>query len=317
MDNRKRKRDAYDDCYFDIEEDILYRLHYSQKEKKNKNRHNAFLNLNRNILAKVIPKHGGLEVEDLSRVMQTSKLSYSIFKPLFNEGAQFLQKVAFGQQDEAEKMIKRNPKLMLEKNNVTDYSHRTFHAISALQYCAWARDIYMLEMLLSYLPKEEKKTAYQQFHALDQYGTEYGSSYEPKLLIEALREFMDHRKDWTTEQKRESFAKIAYLQFKLPAHGAHEYNQPKNGDLRFGAQRTFTEQVPLPRNVYITDLNGYDVSWYEEKNTDTRMPIGTTIEHFYEDAFALELLFTVRTNTYHDIKSNLLKKCHDQLLYNK
>jgi hypothetical protein len=76
------------------------------------------------------------------------------FKPQINAKA-FLQYVAYGQQEEAEVLLKENRELaqeLLIAHNIafTDYSHRTFKC-TAYEYAYWAKDAHMMRMLEKYM----------------------------------------------------------------------------------------------------------------------------------------------------------------------
>lgn len=82
------------------------------------------------------------------------------FKPQINAKA-FLQHVAYGQQKEAETLLKKNPELaqeLLKAHNsaFTDYSGRTF-ACTAYEYAYWARDSHMQRMLEQYMDSDTKQ----------------------------------------------------------------------------------------------------------------------------------------------------------------
>jgi tRNA A22 N-methylase len=80
------------------------------------------------------------------------------FKPQIN-AKDFLQKVAYGQQKEAEELLKKDwqmaQELLKADNTVfTDYSGRTF-TCTAYEYAYWARDSHMQRMLEKYIRKDE------------------------------------------------------------------------------------------------------------------------------------------------------------------
>jgi hypothetical protein len=80
------------------------------------------------------------------------------FKPQIDAKA-FLQHVAYGQQDEAETLLKENPRRaqkLLKAHEIafTDYSGRTF-ACTAYEYAYWAKDAHMMRMLEQYIRKDE------------------------------------------------------------------------------------------------------------------------------------------------------------------
>ena len=67
----------------------------------------------------------------------------------------FLQHVAYGEQDEAEALLQKDPELaqmLLQANGIpfTDYSGRTFNC-TAYEYAYWAKDTHMQRMLEKYV----------------------------------------------------------------------------------------------------------------------------------------------------------------------
>ncbi|KGP63984.1 hypothetical protein EP47_08795, partial [Legionella norrlandica] len=81
------------------------------------------------------------------------------FKPQI-DAKQFLQHVAYGQQIEAEVLLKKAPQLaqeLLRANNIpfTDYSGRTF-TCTAYEYAWWAKDSHMQRMLEKYIKQDEE-----------------------------------------------------------------------------------------------------------------------------------------------------------------
>jgi hypothetical protein len=81
------------------------------------------------------------------------------FKPRI-EATQFLQYVAYGQQDEAEALLQVDPSFaqaLLKADNIefTDYSGRTF-TCTAYEYAWWAKDTHMQRMLEKYIRIDEE-----------------------------------------------------------------------------------------------------------------------------------------------------------------
>ena len=81
------------------------------------------------------------------------------FKPPIN-AKQFLQHIAYGEQDEAEILLQKDPELaqeLLKAHNIpfTDYSGRTF-TCTAYEYAWWAKDAHMLKMLEKYIKQDEE-----------------------------------------------------------------------------------------------------------------------------------------------------------------
>jgi len=80
------------------------------------------------------------------------------FKPQI-DAKQFLQHVAYGQQEEAEALLKSDPELaqeLLKAADIpfTDYSGRTF-TCTAYEYAYWAKDAHMQRMLEKYIRQDE------------------------------------------------------------------------------------------------------------------------------------------------------------------
>jgi hypothetical protein len=81
------------------------------------------------------------------------------FKPQIDAKA-FLQLVAYGQQEEAEALLKKDPQLaqeLLRADSIpfTDYSGRTFNC-TAYEYAYWAKDTHMQRMLEGYIKQDEE-----------------------------------------------------------------------------------------------------------------------------------------------------------------
>ena len=81
------------------------------------------------------------------------------FKPQI-DAKQFLQFVAYGQQEEADALLKSDPELaqeLLKAADIpfTDYSGRTF-TCTAYEYAYWAKDAHMQRMLEKYIRQDEE-----------------------------------------------------------------------------------------------------------------------------------------------------------------
>ena len=87
------------------------------------------------------------------------KLERPDFKPKI-DAKQFLQHVAFGEQDKAEALLQQDPELaqeLLQTDAIpfTDYSGRTFKC-TAYEYAYWAKDSHMQRMLEKYIRIHEE-----------------------------------------------------------------------------------------------------------------------------------------------------------------
>jgi len=141
----------------------------------------------------------------------------------------FLKLVAEGEQDEAEKLVKSNPKFALMSGNVTDLANRTFENITAFQYAVWALDWHMWTMIRKYIPTEKAKDQLQGMET-SSWVKRHGVSASWQNLIDALQEFIDlvRRKGtqmWRGEESTWAY-RVGGAQRLLPAHVVHEYCNP-------------------------------------------------------------------------------------------
>lgn len=154
--------------------------------------------------------------------------------------------VARGEQDQAEKMIKLTPQLILQKGSVKDYSNRTFNNITAFQYSAWALDWHMWSMILQYLRRHEAKI---QLENLEKNGTEHGEQFSFDELVKTQMIYLEKFHTWDAEQLGKHWCiDIGRAQVNAVAHVANQYCHP---NLSFLPARSFTES--LPRNLSLID----------------------------------------------------------------
>lgn len=159
--------------------------------------------------------------------------------------------VARGEQDLAEKILRNNPKLLLNRGNVTDCSGRYFKNITAFELMLWALDTrYMWKMMYlciieSDLGNEDKLEIIQ--NLLVQYehvhenrvtylldGNVYKESYyDISPLLTSLKEFIDNYNFWfsrTAEYRdmaKNHWGKnVGGAQLLLPANFKQHYCEP-------------------------------------------------------------------------------------------
>ena len=104
------------------------------------------------------------------------------FKPQI-DAKQFLQHIAYGEQDEAEVLLQKDPELaqeLLRANNIafTDYSGRTF-TCTAYEYAWWAKDAHMLKMLEKYIKRDEetRQFIFERVQAIEEQVRQASSSW--------------------------------------------------------------------------------------------------------------------------------------------
>ncbi len=110
-----------------------------------------------------------------------------------NQVDQFVQHVAYGEQDEAEAMLQREPKLALGKGDCKDHAGREFKGITGFQYALWAVDWHMWEMIRVYLDKVDPQSAAIQCQTQESLTSDQGHgthfSFEP--LMAAYQTYLD------------------------------------------------------------------------------------------------------------------------------
>lgn len=187
-------------------------------------------------------------------------------RPDFNpkiDAKQFLQHVAYGQQNEAEELLKKDPdsaqELLTAKNiPFTDYSGRTFQC-TAYEYAYWAKDTYMCRMLERHMEDTTKSIIHEYVQAIEeleissprglaffqepakprglaytQKGTEYRSAHFDLMpLKDALKVYIkaynESRKTTETDWQALNavWIKVGLPQRDVPAHIAQEYCHPE------------------------------------------------------------------------------------------
>lgn len=139
--------------------------------------------------------------------------------------AEFLHYVGWGQEEQAEAMLKNRPQLALGYGELTEPAKRTFKNMTGFQYAIWAQDWMMWDMILRYLPKEE---AAKQLEELNENGTAYGKRFNLDELLKGLQVYIDNYSKWNGTQCNDHFTQvIGNAQRLLPVHYMQEYCSTK------------------------------------------------------------------------------------------
>nr|WP_241480467.1 hypothetical protein [Legionella norrlandica] len=167
----------------------------------------------------------------------------------------FLQHVAYGQQDEAEALLRKElglaqEFLLAQNRSFTDYSGRTF-TCSAYEYAWWAKDTHMCRMLEKYMGENTRSEILKRVQVIEghqgpglfkkpkgltytQQGKVYRSAhFDLTPLKNALRTYIEKYDqslkatytDW--KDLHALWIKIGFPQRELPAHIVQEYCHPK------------------------------------------------------------------------------------------
>lgn len=185
------------------------------------------------------------------------------------QARQFLQHVAYGEQDKAEEILKlhqqnaKNSQWILRvQTTVTDYSFRTFGNISAYEYAYWAKDTHMCRMLEKYMDDETKSEMLVRIDAIEQKGLRYmqhgveirnSKHFDLMKLKAALQQYSDGYDGSSTnnsEAEKAAWLAVGLAQRDVPVYVINEYCRQ---DRSFFPKPKFNE-VDLPREI--TFLNG-------------------------------------------------------------
>ncbi|WP_347252214.1 SidC [Legionella sp.] len=233
------------------------------------------------------------------------------FKPKI-DAKQFLQCVAFGQQNEAEALLKedidRAQELLLTDNmSFTDYSGRTF-TCTAYEYAYWAKDTHMCRMLEKYMNNTTKHDLLQRVQRIEelvgeglfktprgltytQNGKEHRSAhFDLAPLKQALKTYIDAH----TQSPKQSAAdwealdilwvKVGLPQRDVPAHIAQEYCHPKRSFKEVSENPSLLDATD-PNNLvrqlkfYNLDTGAYD-SWFTPDSYSSNSGLGFSFAIF-------------------------------------
>ncbi|WP_196398884.1 SidC [Legionella saoudiensis] len=227
-------------------------------------------------------------------LLQEFKQERPDFKPQI-DAKQFLQRVAYGEQDQAEALLKEDADraqelLRISRISFTDYSGRTF-TCSAYEYAYWAKDTHMQRMLEKYMDANTGVVMLKRVQAMEelilgpglfkeprglvytQKGKEYRSvHFDLNPLKNALKEYIqaydeiakETDTDWEVLDK--IWLKVGLAQREVPAHIAHEYCHP-NRSFEDISNNLNLLDASRPENLtrqlkfYLNGIHSYDF-WF-------------------------------------------------------
>jgi hypothetical protein len=207
-----------------------------------------------------------LSLSDLTRLMRTCRQANTLFSialPTTKVKA-LLQYVAFGEETKAERLMKNDPKLLLMKGQVTDYSNRTFRDITAFQYAIWALDEHMWNVILKYLPKETAATQLAE-HIYNQPSDNemHGVYYDFMMLINALQTYVTSYDPVDASKNITLWCQtVGGAERLVPTHVANEYFQkPPQPPYTIGTDTTLYKNLPRKLTLRNT-LTSPEIHWY-------------------------------------------------------
>ena len=190
----------------------------------------------------------------------------------------FLECVAYGQQDKAEKLLsqvflgkpERIQAALLYKGTFTTYAGETFNC-STYAYAYLAKDTHMCRMLERYMDDETKAQMLTCIDAIDadgltfqQNGEEHHSAhFDFTPLKEAYQRYLSGHDAWLAASDwvamDAAWMDVGKAQRNVPAHVAQEYCRP---DRSFHPVPEFNEAT-LPRVLtFLNYTTGRDDSWF-------------------------------------------------------
>lgn len=182
------------------------------------------------------------EKETKQNLAATSNNGYRLFhgEPLVNK---LLYAIVTGNQDKAERMIKKYPELLTKEGCVTDYNGNSYR-VKPFAIARWLGDVrYMCPMMLRCLPQnEEGERIRLDLVEQEKMVREQGLTYRLKSgeirvdqkpfdyseLIIALQTYIANYDNWTDDQREAHWCKVVGLaQRNLPVHVVAHYCDPE------------------------------------------------------------------------------------------
>ncbi|WP_428411554.1 hypothetical protein [Legionella sp.] len=249
--------------------------------------------------------HKSMDEQGKSALALASNSSYNLFQPHRLLTA-LLTSVVHGNQDNAEKILKRYPELLMQRGTVTDYSGRTFTNITAFQCALWALDTrYMCTMMLDCLSKNEQAEELRiellnQFNEHEVKGVCYmleGKTYQEKhynfsLLITTLQTYIDNFTYWIDNDQKDLMAthwstQIGGAQRYVPAHVAQHYCDP---DESFNSMSSFTKPRFKRTLTFYNPITFQKSSWFSSFTLDAGLGVDFAVLRFrwLNEAMALD-----------------------------
>ena len=203
---------------------------------------------------------------------------HSVFHQSNNLHAKFLECVAYGQQDKAEKLLSqvfkgqpaRIQATLLHQGTLTTYAGETFYC-SAYEYAYWAKDTHMCRMLERYMDDETKAQMLTRIDAIEADGLTFQQNDEEHRsahfdftpLKEAYQRYLSGYDAWLAADDWDAMDAawwdVGKAQRNVPAHVAQEYCRP---DGSFHPTPEFNEAT-LPRVLtFYNWATRKDESWF-------------------------------------------------------
>lgn len=188
----------------------------------------------------------------------------------------FFKYVGYGQQEEAEAMLKGNPKIGLAYSDLVDCSDRNFKNITAFQYAVLALDYHMWTMIKKYLDKQNIRIQLEELNKIVNLDLQQGWFTIPgkfiswplinwASLVKALNDYVDNYDKWDYAQRSKHWCQqVGGAQLILPAHVINEYSHPSR--LFYPCPKWGVNEPALPRTGVANWKNAGNISQYKLGN---------------------------------------------------
>lgn len=249
-----------------------------------------FLNpLPQDLAPEIVPR---LPTPAVLSLASTSKAHQAFFAPvLLHRQAvqQFLHHVVRGDHAAVTAMLRENITLLVHRDQVTDYSQRTFDLVTGFEYAVWALDTPMWTTMLACIPKNEWGTKLvaqlqAQYHRVKTHGVTYtlqGKNHREShfdlqaTLLAALQNLITGIQFFPRTSQNQRWINLSFCadvggaQKLLPMHFVAEYCSPQP----FDPLPTFDAQPKSTHQFF--DWETEDVApWYQP---DSRLGIDFAI----------------------------------------
>ena len=211
-----------------------------------------------------------LEISNIGRLTRTCRKLHGIFNDRLKDTKillPLLKCIAYSELEQAENIIIKNPKLLVIKGEITDYSDRTFKNITPFELALWYKDRRMIRMIRKYLSRDEAAKQLHEYLFLETtYKKTYGKSYNLSELINALKACINIKNNLNAkidltnncENYVKSFIQLAKVQKSVPVHIAIEYCNPNH----LLNSKQFDEEKLEYFLELCDDDNGTFINWF-------------------------------------------------------
>jgi hypothetical protein len=222
-------------------------------------------------LVNMVASH--LTNQDVREWAMSSRQAYSIF-PAPNILGKFLECIAYGQQDKAERLLsnvfngqqEKIQQVLRYQGKFTDYSGRTFNC-TAYEYAYWAKDTHMCRMLERHMDDETKAYMLARIDEIErideatgqpiglvysQAGQEHRSAHFGFTPLKEAYQHLAGYDEWSAAQAfQAAWMEVGIAQRDMPVHVVNEYCHPVRS---FAPRPEFNEEA-LPRSLIFYNYN--------------------------------------------------------------